>query len=127
MVRIPVRNTIISPSLDFIKFQSSLMVIAAYAKAANQNDLYEQAKEAHDNMARQYNAKTAPKKKGFWEQFKDNLTFNMDTQVALPVSYLEDDPSFTAMYEAIKKLSPYEVQKGLRDAVNTHNSLYGNK
>ena len=127
MIRIPVHNTISSPSMDFIKFQSSLAVIAAYAKAANLMDLYNHAKEAHDNMARQYNAKTAPKKKGFWEQFKDNLTLNMDTQVALTVSYLEDDPSFTTMYEAIKKLSPYEIQKGLRDAVNTHNSLYGNK
>ena len=125
MIRIPVRNTIVSPSLDLIKYQSSLMVIAAYAKAANQIELYNQAKEAHDNTVRQYNARTAPKKKSFWEQFKDNLTFNMDTQVAIPQFYLEEDPSFSAMCEVIRGLSSYQVLEGLRDAVARHNRVYG--
>jgi hypothetical protein len=113
--------------MDFIKFQSSLSVIAAYAKAANLMDLYNQAKEAHDNMTRQYNAQTAPKKKGFWEQFKDNLTFNMDTHVSLPASFLEDDVTFQALYEHAKSLPQNELLKQLREAVTTHNNLYGNK
>ena len=126
MIRIPVHNTITSPSLDFIKYQTTLVFIAAYAKAANQMDLYNQAKEAHDNMASQYNAQTAPKKKGFWEQFKDNLTFNMDTHVALPAGYLEDDVTFQTIYEQAKTLSQSELLKQLGDAIAIYNGLYGN-
>lgn len=126
MIRIPVHSTILRPSIDFIKIQSSIAVIAAYAKAAELMDLYNQAKEAHDNMTRQYNAQSAPKKKGFWEKFKDNLTFNLDTQIALPASYLEDDVTFQAIYNHAKSLSQNELLKQLKEAVTTHNSLYSN-
>ena len=126
MSRIPIHSTILRPSIDFIKIQSSLAVIAAYAKAAELMDLYNQAKEAHDNMTRQYNAQSAPKKKGFWEKFKDNLTFNLDTQIALPASYLEDDVTFQAIYNHAKSLSQNELLKKIKEAVTTHNSLYCN-
>ena len=124
MIKVPIHTTFVSPSLDFIKYRSSLMVVAAYAKAANQIELYKQAKETYDKVTRQYNEKTAPKKKGFWEQFKDNLTFNMDSQVALSISYLEDDSDFLEMIEAIKRKSSFEIQKGLREAILVHNSLF---
>lgn len=124
MVRIPVHNTITTPSLDFIKYQSSLQVIAAYAKAAHQTELYNQAKEAHDKLVRQYNEQNTPKKKGFWEQFKDNLTFNMDTHVTLYSSYLEEDPTFKSLYEAALNLPQSKLLNDLKQLLIVHNGLY---
>ena len=62
MIHIPVNHRTISASDEFNKFQSSLFMIAVYAKAANQMGIYNQAKQAHDNMARQFNTQCKPKK-----------------------------------------------------------------
>lgn len=124
MIRIPVHNTITTPSQDFIKYQSSLQAIAAYAKAAHQTELYNQAKEAHDKLVRQYNEQNTPKKKGFWEQFKDNLTFNMDTHVTHYASYLEEDTTFKILYEGALKLPQSKLINDLRQLLAIHNSLY---
>ena len=70
------------PSMELRNYLSELASIAALAKAANQTELYNQAKEAHDNLVTQYNTQNRPKKKGFWGQFKDNLLFrDMDTHI----------------------------------------------
>jgi LPS O-antigen subunit length determinant protein (WzzB/FepE family) len=124
MIRIPVHNTITTPSQDFIKYQTSLQAIAAYAKAAHQAELYNQAKETHDKLVRQYNEQNAPKKKGFWEQFKDNLTLNMDTHVTFYASYLEEDIAFKTLYEGALKLPQSKLMNDLRQLLDYHNSLF---
>ena len=46
MIHIPVNYRTISASDEFNKFQNSLEIIAAYAKAANQMELFNQVKQA---------------------------------------------------------------------------------
>ena len=66
MIHIPVNYRTISASDEFNKFQNSLEIIAAYAKAANQMELFNQVKQAHDNNAHQFNTQCKPKK-SFWQ------------------------------------------------------------
>lgn len=120
---IPVTSSISGPSSDFNNYQSSLCSIAAYAKAANQMELYNQAKDAHDKMAREYNNRNAEKKRGFWESIARSISF--DTHVTLSAPYLEDDPSFIQMYKIASMLPNYQVLALLRAAVNQHNIAYG--
>lgn len=124
-MKVTVRNTTISASMDLIKFQTSLEMIAAYAKAANQMDLYNKVKEAHDNISYQFNARNTPKKKGFWQQFKDNLLGDMDTTTVIPLRSLEESFTFKPLYEAAKKLSYNELIRSLEMLVDKHNKLYG--
>ena len=110
------------PSMELTSYLSELSVIAALAKAANQLTLYSQAKDAHDRLVSQYNEQTKPKKKGFWEQFKDNITFrDLDTHVALPLTYLEEDSAFKIIYEGIKDWPSYKIQSELNKAVADFN------
>ena len=88
MIKIPVHNTFTTPSQQLTTYLSILEVMAAYAKAAHQTDLFNQLKEQHDKMVTQYNEQNKPKKKGFWEQVKDNLTLNMDTHTTFYLSLL---------------------------------------
>lgn len=127
MIHIPVNHRTISASDEFIKFQSSLFMIAVYAKAANQMELFNQVKQAHDNMARQFNTQCKPKK-GFWQEFKDNFSLNMDTESFISERYLEDkEPEFSAYYQYAKSLSPRDLQAALNRAIEDHNRKYGNK
>ncbi len=124
MIRIPVHHTITCPSEEFNNYIVTLSTVAAYAKAAHQMDLYNQIKEIHDNLVRQYNEQNKPKKKGFWEQFKDNLSLNMDTHFALHVSYLEDNASFNNLYEYLKNFPQEELLRELRKGISVLNSLF---
>ena len=110
------------PSIELTSYLSELSMIAAFAKVANQPTLYNQAKEAHDRLVTQYNEQTKPKKKGFWEQFKDNITFrDLDTHVAIPLTYLEEDSTFKAILEGVQSWPSYEVVRQLNQAVADFN------
>ena len=58
------------PSMELRNYLSELASIAALAKAANQTELYNQAKEAHDNLVTQYNTQNRPKKRDFGGNLK---------------------------------------------------------
>ncbi len=121
-MKMPIYHTTTMPSIKLTSYLSELSMIAAFAKAANQLTLYNQAKEAHDRLVSQYNEQTRPKKKGFWEQFKDNITFrDLDTHVAIPLTYLEDDPTFKAICEGIQSWPPNRIQSELNQAVADFN------
>ena len=121
-MKMPIYHTTTMPSMELTSYLSELSVIAALAKAANQLTLYSQAKDAHDRLVSQYNEQTKPKKKGFWEQFKDNITFrDLDTHVALPLTYLEEDSAFKIIYEGIKDWPSYKIQSELNKAVADFN------
>ena len=125
-MRMPIYHTTTMPSMKLTSYLSELSVIAAFAKAANQMQLYNQAKEAHDRLVYQYNEQTRPKKKGFWEQFKDNLTFReLDTHVAMSLSYLEDDASFRGISEGLKSWPSYKLVTELNNAVESFNRKHG--
>ena len=125
MIHIPVNHRTISASDEFNKFQSSLFMIAVYAKAANQMELFNQVKQAHDNMARQFNTQCKPKK-SFWQEFKDNFSLNMDTESFVAEKYLEDkEPEFSVFYQHAKSLSPKTLQAYLEGAIAEHNRKYG--
>lgn len=109
-MRMTIYHTTTMPSMKLTRYLSELSGIAALAKAANQMQLYNQAKDAHDSLVSKYNEQTRPKKKGFWEQLKDNLTFReLDTHVATPLSYLEDDVWFRSISERLKDCPPYLI------------------
>ena len=110
---------VITPSLDFLTHKGKLAEIAVYAKAANQMDLYNQAKEAHDNLVRQYNAQlpqTSSRKKG-WTPFRgeDEAVFSA------PLECFEDDSINQILYEHAKTLSQFELSKKLSEAVDSFN------
>ena len=120
-----VKHTSTMPSEMFIRHQTYLAGIAAFAKALNQIELFNQAKEMHDNMARQYNANNTPKK-GFWQQLKDNLSMNMDTHTDTVVSYLEDDGTYKNFCEQAQRMSSLELRKYLSEGINSFNKWFGN-
>lgn len=109
-----------SPSMDFLRLKGMLVEIAGYAKAANQMDLFNQAKEAHDNLVRQYNAQrpksSSPNRR--WTPFSVE-----DTTISAPEEYLEEDSIYQVLYEHAKTLSQYELNERLRKAVDSFNSL----
>lgn len=124
-MRMPIYHTTTMPSMALTGYLSELSTLAAFAKTANQMQLYNQAKEAHDRLVAQYNEQTRPKKKGFWEQFKDNLTFReLDTHVALPLYYLENDTMFNTLCESLKSLPSYRINQLLSEAVQNFNSKH---
>lgn len=121
-MRMPIYHATTMPSMALNNYLSELSVIAAYAKVANQETLYNQIKEAHDGLVVQYNRQSQPKKKGFWEQFKDNLTFReLDTHIAIPLTYLEDDSMFKTICDGLQKRPKQEILVQLNKAVEDFN------
>lgn len=121
----PIYHTTTMPSIELTSYLSELSMIAAFAKAANQLTLYNQAKEAHDCLVSQYNEQTKPKKKGFWEQFKDNITFrDLDTHVAIPLTYLEEDSTFKAILEGVQSWPSDEILRQLNQTVADFNKKH---
>ena len=120
-MRTEVLNTWTTPSSELLALQRCLAQIAALAKTANQMELFNQAKESHDNLTRQYNAQTAPKKKGFWERLVNNLSMGVDTVVDVP--YLEESYYFKDYYEEAKALQKDELLKTLYIAIEQYNNL----
>ena len=123
MIKIPVHNTFTTPSQQLTTYLSILEVMAAYAKAAHQTDLFNQLKEQHDKMVTQYNEQSRPKKKGFWEQVKDNLTLNMDTHTTFYLSFLEEEVAFTSTYDSIKNLPQSKLLQELKKGIDQLNNL----
>ena len=124
MIHIPVNYRTISASDEFNKFQNSLEIIAAYAKAANQMELFNQVKQAHDNNAHQFNTQCKPKK-SFWQDFKDNLLLNMDVETFVEAKYLEESGGFYIYSLRAESLSPRDLQAALNGAIADYNRKYG--
>jgi hypothetical protein len=108
-----------SPSLKFNNVQAQLAQIAAYAKAANETDIFNQIKEMHDNMSRQFNAENAPKKKGWFQSH-----FGYDTETLFSAPLLEDNITFKTFYEIASKSSASENRNTLYSLLN---SAFGNQ
>ena len=91
-------------------YLSELATIAALAKVAKQTEIYNQAKEAYDHLVSQYNEQARPKKKGFWEQFKDNLTFrDLDINSTELLQSLEEVLHIICLLE-LTQIVPYTKQ-----------------
>ncbi|MBQ2051903.1 MAG: hypothetical protein II495_06675, partial [Paludibacteraceae bacterium] len=122
IMKIPIYHTMTMPSGQLSRYLSELSVIAAYAKAAGQIQLYEQAKSAYDNMVSQYNEQTKPKKKGFWDL---PSFWNLNTNDAMPLSYLEEDTLFKILTKTVMTLTQGEIIKKLNESVELFNQKYG--
>lgn len=124
-MRMPIYHTRTMPSMELRNYLSELASIAALAKAANQTELYNQAKEAHDNLVTQYNTQNRPKKKGFWRQFKDNLLFrDMDTHIVDLLEPLEADPYFQMQVNAYKNFPIQKLNQALNETIQQFNSKH---
>ena len=121
-MKIPIYHTMAMPSGQLSRYLSELSVIAAYAKAAGQIQLYEQAKSAYDNMVSQYKEQTKPKKKGFWDL---PSFWNLNTNDAMPLSYLEEDTLFKILTKTVMTLTQGEIIKRLNESVERFNQKYG--
>ena len=108
-----------TPSLQFNKVQTQLAQIAAYAKAANETGIFNQIKEMHDNMSRQFNTGNAPKKKSWFQSH-----FGYDTETLFSAPLLEDNISFKTFYEIASKSSFSENRNTLYSLLN---SVFGNQ
>ena len=108
-----------SPSLQFNKVQTQLAQIAAYAKAANETGIFNQIKEMHDNMSRQFNTENAPKKKSWFQSH-----FGYDTETLFSAPLLEDNISFKTFFEIASKSSVTENRNTLYSLLN---SVFGNQ
>lgn len=124
-MKMPIYHTRTTPSMELRNYLSELASIAALAKAANQTELYNQAKEAHDNLVTQYNTQNRPKKKGFWGQFKDNLLFrDMDTHIVDLLEPLEGDPYFQMQVNAYKNFPIQKLNQALNETIQQFNSKH---
>ncbi|MBO5263083.1 MAG: hypothetical protein J6B18_02365 [Bacteroidaceae bacterium] len=51
-------------------------------------------------MARQFNTRCRPPKKGLWQKFKDNILMNMDIEEFVPERYFDEkDIGFSGFYQ----------------------------
>ena len=112
-------HTFTSPSLQFNNVQTQLAQIAAYAKAANEMEIFNQMKEMHDNMSRRFNAENAPQKKNWFQSH-----FGYDTETLFSAPLLEDNISFKTFYEIASKSSVTENRNTLYTLLN---SVLGNQ
>lgn len=125
MLHIPIRHTRVKPSREFTSMLNELSHIALLAKVLGNSTLYEQSKEMHDRLVQQYRVQTEPKKKGFWEQFKDNLlNRDMDTYIAEHVDYLEENPYLELCLKLYSEEPRYKLEKSLRESLDKFNQKY---
>jgi hypothetical protein len=65
-------------------------------------------------------------KKGFWQEFKDNLLLNMDVESFVPAKCLDEmEMEFSVFYQHAKSLSPRDLEAYLKGAIADHNRKYG--
>lgn len=95
-MKMPINYTHINPSVQLTMELSRLAQIAAGAKAIGHIVLETQAREAYNNLVSKYNEQLPTKKpKGFWAQFKDNITFSdLDCTFVQRLSYLDDSNDY---------------------------------
>lgn len=93
-MRIPVQHSRTEPSMQLNMHLEKLRGIAAICKVLHQNNLFNQARDAHDQLVDQYNSQLPVEKTGFWKEFRDNLTFNMNTHTIVRLEHLENDESY---------------------------------
>lgn len=114
----PINHTTITPSFQLTMELSRLAQIAAGAKVIGHQHLESQAREVYNNLVSQYNSQLpSDKPKGFWAQFKDNLTFrDLDTTVATRLPSLDSSTEYQTFCDIFKKMD-------LRTAVDTLNKI----
>ena len=108
------------PSQHYLRRKGLLAEIAILAKAANNMDLFNQAKEAHDNLVRQYNAqrpKPSSRNRG-WSPFSAE-----ETTISAPEEYFDENDINQVLYEQAKTLSQYELNIQLRKAIDSFSVL----
>ena len=110
-------HTFTSPSFQFNNMQAQLATLAAYAKAANETDLFNKLKEMHDDMSRRFNTENTPKKKSWF-----SAHFGYDSETLFTAPLIENNVAFKMTYEIASKMSIEEK----RNALYTHlNSVFG--
>lgn len=121
----PIYRTTTMPSMELRNYLSELATIAALAKAVNQTDIYNQVKEAHDNLVTQYNNQNRPKEKGVWGQFKDNLLFrDMDIHTVELLETLENDSNFQMLVNACNNFTTQKLNQVLNESIQQFNSKH---
>ena len=105
-----------------------LIVLAAYAKALNMGDFFEQARSAYDTVVRDYNNKYCPQK-GFWAQYKDNFIEAMGgyTSSHLPKAYFDEEiksATYTQIYDLLKNLPYNKVAVMFKRELDSFNKQY---
>lgn len=110
-MRIPINHTTITPSLQLTMALQRLAQIAAGAYVLGESNLERQARDAYNKLVNDYNSQLpSDRPKGFWAQFKDNLTFrDLDTTIAMRLKTLDASDDFE-MYKGIfEKMSRNEL------------------
>lgn len=121
----PIYHTTTMPSMELRIYLSELATIAALAKVAKQTEIYNQAKEAYDHLVSQYNEQARPKKKGFWEQFKDNLTFrDLDINSTELLQSLEEDSTYNMFVRVYSNRPIYETNQALNEQIQQFNNKH---
>jgi len=117
-MRIPVRHTTITPSYQLNMALTRLALIAAGACVLGETNLERQAREAYNKLVNDYNSQLpSDKPKGFWEQFKDNLTFNMDTTVTQRLKTLDASDEFELYKRTFKDMDRNELVRALNKII----------
>ncbi len=103
-MRIPVQHSRTEPSMQLSMHLSKLKSIAAISKVLHQDQLFVQARDAYNKLVNQYNSQLPVEKKGFWKEFVDNLTFNMNTNTVIRLESLDNDSDFNSQINSYKSM-----------------------
>ena len=103
-MRMPIRTTYTKPSWDLERELGRLSQIAAASNLLGITNLYNQAKNAYNNLVLSYNNQLPPeKKKGFWAQFKANITFtDLDRDFVIRLERLESSSQYQGDLDLMK-------------------------
>ena len=94
-MRIPVQHSRTEPSMQLSMHLAKLKGVAAISHVLHQDQLFRQARDAYDKLVDQYNSQLPVEKRGFWKEFADNLTFNMNTHTIVRLEHLESNDDYT--------------------------------
>lgn len=110
-MRMPINHTTITPSIQLTMALQRLAQIAAGAYVLGESNLERQARDAYNKLVNDYNNQLpSDRPKGFWAQFKDNLTFrDLDTTVAMRLKTLDSSNDFEMYKGMFEKMSRNEL------------------
>lgn len=107
-MRVTITKESYGPSKELKGRLRSLCFIAASAKVINLPDLYQQAKEAYDSLAFQYNQQAKSNERGFFQEMWDNFC-NRERYVE-KIGKMEDSYEYSTEYNTASQLAKENIK-----------------
>lgn len=111
----PVQTTTIYPTPQLTIKLTQLAQLAVLAELINNQQLFNQAETAYNGLVDSYNGQLPkPKKKGFFSQLIDNITFqDLNTTIAPTLCHLRESADYSSMRQTYSHFSKSDAIEGI--------------